>query len=111
MHSVITAEAASIVHDFTKKINSNGGIVQFRNTFSLSNLNVLWCMVAGTRYSHNDPRLGKLLDNIFKLSKSCSMGNPFELLVPFLAKIAPGILKERQDVFDEIHMLSRVIRK
>lgn len=110
MHSVITEEVGSLLEDFKKEMKASGGVVKFRNTFSLSVLNVLWCMVAGIRYEHDDPRLQKLLDHTFKLSKSATFGNPVELLIPFISKIAPWLFKAnlRYKVFDEIHELSKV---
>lgn len=110
MHSVIIEEVNLLMEEFRKQTKTTGGILKFRNTFSLSVLNVLWCMVAGIRYEHDDPRLLKLLNHIFKLSKSVTFGNPLELLVPYLAKLAPGFFnaKMRYKTFDECHELSKV---
>lgn len=110
MHGVIIEESNVLMDEFKKTLKSTGGVVKFRNTFSLSVLNVLWCMVAGIRYEHDDPRLLKLLDHTFKLSKSATFGNPIELIIPFTRKIFPWLFKAnlRYKVFDEIHVLSKV---
>ncbi|ODM90561.1 Methyl farnesoate epoxidase [Orchesella cincta] len=111
MHSVIITEVNLLADEFRKKIKSDNGVVKFRNTFSLSVLNVLWCMVAGIRYEHDDPRLLKLMGHIFNMSKSVTFGNPLELMLPFTKKFAPWLLKAnlRNKVFDSCHELSKTL--
>ncbi|CAL8109453.1 unnamed protein product [Orchesella dallaii] len=111
MHSVIIAEVNLLADDFKKKIKSDYGVVKFRNTFSLTVLNVLWCMVAGIRYEHDDPRLLKLMGHVFNMSKSVTFGNPLELILPVTKKIAPWLHKAnlRNKVFDSCHELSKTL--
>ncbi len=111
MQSAIEAETTALEKDFKKAIDTKNGIVRIRTTFVLSVLNVLWCMVAGQRYEHDDPKLVKMMDRNFAMTKSTTFAEPFNLAFSWVKKIFPSIFKEdlRLRVFAECHQFTQVI--
>jgi len=61
------------------------------------NVQVLWTLIAGVRYSHDDPKLSSLLDIVDDLFKSGSIGG-FSQVFPILRKIAPGLTGEQEQL-------------
>jgi len=47
-------------------------IVDFKGLFTVSVINILWLIVAGTRYSRDDPKFRQLLGNLSVLFRSGS---------------------------------------
>ena len=81
------------IHDLIEKIKSqaksNNGVVDFKGIFPLSMLNVLWSIIGGERFQHDDARLKKLLEAVNLFVRS---GNQFRAGIPvpkFLLKIFP----------------------
>ncbi|KAJ4434996.1 hypothetical protein ANN_23568 [Periplaneta americana] len=66
-------------------------VMQVTGLFSVPTLNVLWGMIAGTRYDRNDERLKDLLN---RLTMNFRSGNPTGGIInifPILMTIAPGL--------------------
>lgn len=69
MESLIMAEVTELIEGF-KKEEIQGKSVCVNRKFSLAILNGLWMIVTGKRYSHDDPKLTKILEDLFKLDIS-----------------------------------------
>ncbi|CAL8124690.1 unnamed protein product [Orchesella dallaii] len=82
MHPVIESELKSIVNEMKLNVKENNGIHTFDCYFTLSILNVLWSMLAGTRFEHSDPRLVKLIKLVREMMSSCNFGNSILLAYP-----------------------------
>lgn len=110
MQSAVEAETSALIKEFNDAILKDGGIIRVRTTFVLSVLNVLWCMVAGQRYEHDDPKLVKMMDRNFAMTKSITFAEPFHLAFSWVKRIFPSIFKEdlRLRVFDECHKFTQV---
>ena len=71
------------IHDLIQKIRTRAecsdGVVDFKGLFNLSLLNVLWSIVGGERFKHDDDRLKKLLNGVNLFIRS---GNPFRAGIP-----------------------------
>lgn len=62
-------------------------------------VNVLWAIMAGERYNSKDEQLKKILDAVNIMFRSGKpTGNFFQLLLPFLVKIAPGLFGKSEEV-------------
>ncbi|CAL8121430.1 unnamed protein product [Orchesella dallaii] len=74
MELIIHAELKDVVKDIKTRIGGgNGGIINFDGYFMVSTLNMVWSMLTGTRYMHNDPklvRLANVVDIFFQSSNS-----------------------------------------
>ncbi|OXA39192.1 Methyl farnesoate epoxidase [Folsomia candida] len=108
MQSVIEAEICDLVTEFRTEIKSSNGTLTIRTTFILSVLNVLWCMIAGVRYAHDDPKLVKMLEKNFGMTKAQTFIDPVHSF-PFLKKVFPKFLKTDyvSKVFEESHQYSQ----
>ncbi|CAL8124686.1 unnamed protein product [Orchesella dallaii] len=82
MHIVIESELTDIVQELRTSVKENNGIHTFDCYFTLSILNVLWSMLAGTRYEHNDPKLLTLIKLVRDMMSSCNFGNSVLLAYP-----------------------------
>ncbi len=111
MQSAIEAETSLLIEEFKEAVIKNHGIISIRTTFVLPVLNVLWCMVAGQRYAHNDPKLLKLVEQNFLLTKSIKFGDPLEFTFKWIEKIFPSIFNEtfRHKVYKEGFKFMQVI--
>ncbi|ODM94255.1 Methyl farnesoate epoxidase [Orchesella cincta] len=82
MHSVIQSELTDIVYELRKYVKENNGIQNFDCYFTLTTLNVLWSMLAGTRYEHSDPKLLRLIKVMRDMMTSANLGNSILLAYP-----------------------------
>ncbi|ODM94793.1 Methyl farnesoate epoxidase [Orchesella cincta] len=82
MHTVIESELHDIVKELQMSVKENDGIHTFDCYFTLSVLNVLWAMLAGTRYEHSDPKLLRLIKLTRDMMSSCNFGNNILLAYP-----------------------------
>jgi len=69
------------------------GIVDFKDIFTVSVINILWLIVAGKRYSRDDPKFKQLLANLEILVKSVSVGRLAIPFPDFLLKFFPRLKK------------------
>ena len=77
--------------------------------FAISTLNVLWGMLAGTRYSRDDPELQDLLSRIKENFRSGNPTGGIVALFPILKRIAPG-LSGHKKAADNLHELQEFFR-
>ncbi|CAL8121420.1 unnamed protein product [Orchesella dallaii] len=82
MHAIIHAEIEEIISDLKSKIGENNGIITFDEYFSISTLNLVWSMLAGTRYEHSNPKLLKLTNVVKEFFLSTNTGNNVLLAFP-----------------------------
>jgi len=110
MQSVIEVEISDIMAAIRREMKDSDGIIKIRTTFLLSVLNVLWCMIAGHRYSHDDPKLKSMLNKNFAMTKAQTFVDPLVLLSPWLREIFPKLLKWSlvSKVYEESHEFSKV---
>ncbi|ODM98759.1 Methyl farnesoate epoxidase [Orchesella cincta] len=98
MESMISVE----LHELTSRLrqrmaDGRQAVVCMHNYFNLSVLNVLWSMIAGTRYSHDDEKLLALLEHVDMLMKCGSVGN-LSSMFPILRKLAPKLTGEEKQL-------------
>jgi len=110
MQSVIEAEITDIVQEIRLETSKSSGILTIRTNFLLSVLNVLWCMIAGHRYAHGDPRLVKMLEKNFAMTKAQTFVDPVVLAFPFLRDWFPKLFQADliAKVYHESHLYSQV---
>jgi len=63
-------------------VKENNGIHTFDCYFTLSVLNVLWSMLVGKSFEHNDPKLLTLIALVRDMMASCNFGNSILLAYP-----------------------------
>lgn len=98
---------------YNRNVNGNGYILEMRQFFTISILNILWNMIAGFRFAHSDTRLTELIVLIDKVLKENSIGGSRGALYtayPILAKIIPKITKEGKNRYKLIHALHQFFR-
>lgn len=110
MQSAIEAETTELVKEFKEAIKSSDSIIRIRTTFTLSVLNVLWCMVAGQRYEHDDPKLLNLMQRNIAVTKSITFADIFHVAFKWMENYFPSIFNEdlRLNVYDECHKFTEV---
>jgi hypothetical protein len=110
MQSVIELEICDIVQEIKEEIKKTDGVLRVRTNFLLSVLNVLWCMIAGQRYAHDDPKLVKMLEKNFAMTKAQTFIDPVLLAFPFLRTVCPKLFKIDliMKTYEESHKYSQV---
>jgi len=73
-------------------------VLPIHNFFNLSFLNVLWTLIAGVRYHHDDEKLNHLMKLLNSLFKSGSIGGGISSMFPILRKIAPDLVGETEQI-------------
>ena len=87
------------------------GIVDFRNRFNLSNINILWAFIAGKRFQHDDARLHKLIDAVNLMFQNSNIYQRSFPIPDFVLKIVPFLkryLGSDPEVFKPIIELIKV---
>ena len=116
MEGTIQEELQELTESLLKKIESGEGVIKMKQFFTISVLNILWSMMAGVRFSHDDAKLRELLVLIDKEVKSNAIGSVGGAMYlysafPFLAHILPRFSnqeKERRELTDKLHGFFRV---
>lgn len=71
MESTIHDEINELIDEIDSKANTDtGNVVDFRNMFNLSLINVMWAVVGGERFRRTDVRLQRLLDMVDGYSRN-----------------------------------------
>jgi len=73
-------------------------VIYMHSFFNLSVLNVLWTMMAGVRYSHDDPILGTLIEKTNDLFQSQKIVSISSAIFPFMRKYFPNYTGETGQV-------------
>ncbi|CAG7822951.1 unnamed protein product [Allacma fusca] len=92
MEALIRIELEDIMQKLNKISQNNGGRTVFERFFQLGFLNVLWGMLAGKRYSLDDPKLINLLKMNSQWFQSGVFGGGIVFAYPFLRYIFPDAL-------------------
>ncbi|KAJ9577737.1 hypothetical protein L9F63_005730 [Diploptera punctata] len=71
---------------------------QVSRYFGLSSVNVIWALLAGSRFSRDDARLQALLDSLMRLFRSGSQTGSIVNVIPVLKLIAPRITGHSEQV-------------
>jgi methyl farnesoate epoxidase/farnesoate epoxidase len=105
MESVMKDELDHLIELMKEEMSQRDGKVKVELLFNLSLLNVLWTMVAGKRFNHDDPRLQFLLDLNEKAFKAGTFGADLSIAFPFLRHLFPGPTGANilQQLFREFH--------
>lgn len=88
MDSRIEIEAMELVSVLKRKCNRP---VTVHNTFDVSVLNVLWCMLAGERFHLDDARLQKLFTIVHDAFKAVDISGGLLNQLPLLRYVAPDL--------------------
>lgn len=102
---VILEETEELVKEIKEK-----KVVQVAGLFSVATINVLWSMIAGTRYAHDDPDFKSLLHKLDFLFRSGSASGNLAAIFPVLKKIAPGLCGH-QKMMESFNELRNFFRK
>ena len=91
-------------------MSNREGIVDFKSLFVVSVINIIWSVVAGTRYQRNDPQLEQLCANLECFLHSGSFSRILIPIPTFLLKLFPGLKKiaTYTDLFKPLHSLIQV---
>ncbi|XP_069951370.1 cytochrome P450 2J6-like [Cherax quadricarinatus] len=84
---IITSELEELVEYFTQR---QGQKLNIALLFNRSVVNVLWAMVIGKRFSHNDTRLHDLVDKVQNIARSFNIFHP-ALQFPWIHKVFPNL--------------------
>ena len=94
--NLIQDEFFDLEREFLAEAASNpDGIVDFgTNRFGLSVMNILWAIVAGKRFQHDDARLHKLIHAVSLMFKSTSILQRSLPIPDFLLNVLPLFLRK-----------------
>ena len=87
MGDIIAEEVEDAIQEMSRNVT-----FQANGMFAISTLNVLWGMIAGTRYARDDAQLKPILQRLKKVFRS---GNPSGGIIqafPILKRIIPGLI-------------------
>lgn len=88
MECYIEEESKELVNILRKKCHK---AIYMHDVFDVGVLNVLWAMMAGQRFNHNDYRLKKLLKIIHDSFRLLDISGGMLNQLPFLRYIAPSV--------------------
>jgi len=54
-------EAHLVIDNIKKKMDENNGVVSLGNIFNCAALNVVWNLIAATKFEYDDPNMAKLM--------------------------------------------------
>ncbi|XP_063363714.1 farnesoate epoxidase-like [Cydia amplana] len=102
MEAYIAEECADLV----KLISSTRQPIIVNDLFDISIVNILWRLVAGTRYDLKDIRLKKLCHMIKRAFKIVDMSGGVMNFMPFLRHIIPGAIgyTELKELHDTLYL-------
>lgn len=84
-------EVRELIEKTARDASSSNGIVEVDLFFTLSVINALWSMVAGARFSHDNPELQHLMKLNAEFFKASSFVGDFSMAFPFLREYIPWI--------------------
>jgi cytochrome P450 len=84
LEGLIQEEIQETCEEMDEKVKENKGIVPIANAFGVPVINILWAVVAGKRFSHDDDKLKELLRRINESFRTQSHANNLINEYPFL---------------------------
>lgn len=105
MLDICQSEAEHLLEDFKYIVDSQNGraMVKMQDAFSVYTLNTLWTMMAGIRYSRDEPELKQLQALLHTLFTNIDMMGCLFSHFPFLRFVAPDYSGYKP--FIEIHSM------
>ncbi|CAB4054095.1 CYP2J [Lepeophtheirus salmonis] len=91
MEDMLMEEATLFVNFLNEENIQTGGNIRIANLFNIGILNVLWRIVAGTRFEYRDPELQKIVHKVGDAILSTNLKPTIAAIFPFLRTIYPGI--------------------
>jgi hypothetical protein len=95
MESVLEEEISTLTRTMDEYA-STGAVLSMHHLFNLSVLNVLWSMVAGIRFSHDDIRLRRMIQLVDEASKLTPLKIEIIEALPHLYYFAKYLPKYRK---------------
>lgn len=103
-------EVHDLLEDLRASAKATNGVVDFKGTFGVSVVNVLWAIMGGERYKRDDARFRQLLLDV---ELSFRTGNPLLATIPFpevLFKKYPAVTRLLDISNDTILPLQRFVQ-
>jgi len=106
MNDIVQLEIQEYLNNFEESRIKNNGIMHMNESFYLATLNVLWRLMTGVPFRHDDERLLHLVHLERDLLKSDPIGGSLAHAFPWLTYI-PGItpIKQAKQFWTEIRAL------
>ncbi|CAL8137894.1 unnamed protein product [Orchesella dallaii] len=85
---------------------SKDSVVYMKKFFSVSALNIIWSLIAGYRFSHDDVKLQKLVQLMSDIVQKLAVGEDIITAYPALRHVIPRFTqtgKDRQDFLTAMH--------
>jgi methyl farnesoate epoxidase/farnesoate epoxidase len=89
--AVIEDEVMELFSRLNSRLESEGNIICMQQFFNISVLNILWSMMAGVRFSHDDPEFKALVNMINQTMKLLGGNGNIFMAFPFLRHILPKL--------------------
>lgn len=102
---VMIEELNELMNGLNTIIDKANGIVPMKQFFTISVLNILWSLLTGTRFSHDDEKLKRFNQSASKLVQSTPIGGNLANAYPILTPLFVGNTKE---MIDELRTYFRV---
>jgi len=112
MEMTIQEELNDLTQSISNDVTQDDGqtILNMKQYFTISVLNILWNMIAGTRFSHDDKKLHRLLelmDRVVRANATGSITTTFCKAFPILQRVLPKLtprsqVQERYEFFREL---------
>ena len=75
MEETLQDEIEDLIQSLSAQLSSGNNIVNMKQYFTISVLNILWSMMAGYRFSRDDVKLHNLLHLLDRLVKASAVGS------------------------------------
>ena len=111
--NLIQEEIHDVMDEIRTEAETSNGIVKFNDRFNMPLMNILWAIVAGERFKHDDDKLNRLLYivNLFVRSGNAFIRSAIPL-PNFLLRLFPFIKKKfigtKYDLYPPIQDFIRV---
>ncbi|CAG7819689.1 unnamed protein product [Allacma fusca] len=89
LEGMIQEEIQDLLEETDNKIKLSNGIMSVSDAFGIPVINILWAVMAGKRYKHDDEKLKEMLRRIFESFRSQTYVNNLINDYPFLQHV-PG---------------------
>lgn len=110
--AIIEEELTRLMSRLDNQIaESKDSTVYMKKFFSVSALNIIWSLIAGYRFSHDDEQLQKLVKLMADIVQKLAVGEDIITAYPILRHIVPRftqIGKDRKDFLNAMHGFFKV---
>jgi len=117
MEETLQDELDDLTKSLSAQLASGNNVVNMKQYFTISVLNILWNMIAGYRFSRDDAKLHNLLRLLDRLVKASALGSTrmsAAIAFPILQKAFSTFSKHNQirwELFSSMHQFFRVTKK